>query len=69
MTETYFTRKQAAAFLVRIGCPVTYQQLNRWSVGDNSKRGPPFIRVRQRQISYSETDLRAWAKQNVKRIE
>jgi hypothetical protein len=69
MTETYFSRKQAAAFLAEIGCPVSYQQLKRWGLQNNYRRGPAFTIVRDRRVHYAETDLRAWAKQNAKRVE
>ena len=69
MSEIYLTRKQAAAFLTRIGCPVTYRQLSWWAENDNRRGGPPYTRVRTRLVHYSETDLKAWAKQNTKRIE
>ena len=69
MAEQYFTRKHAAAFLTRIGCPVTYQQLLWWASKGNAGRGPPFIRIGERMIRYSETDLTAWARTNVKRVE
>ena len=64
-----FSRKDAAAFLTSIGCPVSPSTLAHMASNNNKGRGPAFTRVRWRMVSYEESDLRAWAAKQVVRVE
>ena len=65
-----FSRKEAAAFLTRIGFKISAATLAAYAMRDNaSRKGPPFIRTGWRTIRYSEDDLRAWAADKTTRVE
>ena len=56
------SRKEAAAYLTSIGCPISAHTLAKLAMDDNSGGGPPFTKVRQRLVWYSREDLAVWAK-------
>ena len=64
-----FSRKEAAAFLASIGCPIAPSTLAHMASNNNAGRGPSFTRIRWRMVSYEEQDLRAWAAKQVVRVE
>lgn len=72
MTEDesdWLTRKEACAFLGRLGCPVSPRTMGNWASNGNARRGPPFTRARWRIVRYQRGDLREWAKRETVRVE
>jgi hypothetical protein len=67
--ETWLTRRSAAIYLTRIGCPVSKQVLDKMAIHNNSGKGPPFVRSSWKTIRYLQSDLDAWAQQRMQRIE
>lgn len=61
----WLTRKQAAAFLSRIGCPMSADKLCRLA----KNGGPAHTRSGHRTIRYQPEDLRKWAERQMKRFE
>lgn len=59
--EDWLTRKQAAAYLSEIGCPIAPQTLANMACKDNAGKGPPFTRIRWAIVRYHKTDLQEWA--------
>ena len=69
MGEQWITRKEAASFLSRLGCTMSYYTLSRLAVGDNRGSGPPFVRSRSGRVLYHVNDLRKWAADTTVRVE
>lgn len=65
----YLTRKEAATYLARIGCPISAATLQKYAANNNAGSGPPFTRYRWKLVRYKRTDLDAWAKKEGTRIE
>jgi hypothetical protein len=65
----WLTRKEAATFLTRIGCPISVWTLAQMAVRDNEGKGPPFIRTGWKTLRYEPADLRAWAAKQITRVE
>lgn len=65
----WLTRKQAAAFLADIGCPISPKTLAIKAANDNAGRGPAFTRSGWRSVRYEPADLRAWAEKQITRVE
>lgn len=65
---TPLSRKEAAAYLTSIGCPISAKTLSNLGADDNARRGPPFTRVLNRRVWYSREDLTAWAKGQTVRV-
>ncbi len=65
----WLTRKQAAAFLADIGCPISPKTLAIKAVNNNAGKGPAFTRSGWRSVRYEPADLRAWAATQIVRIE
>lgn len=64
----YLTRKEAAGYLARIGCPISAATLQKYAANNNAGKGPPFVRYRWRLVRYKRTDLDLWAKREGVRI-
>lgn len=62
-------RKEAAAYLTGKGIKITAATLAKYAANNNSGKGPPFTRYRWKLVSYSRTDLDAWAAKEGTRIE
>ena len=60
MSKEWLSRKEAAYYLEKIGCPVSARTLRNWALHNNAGRGPPFTRIRQRIVVYSRTELERW---------
>jgi hypothetical protein len=67
--ETWLTRRAAAEYLTRIGCPVTKRTLERKAANGNLGRGPPYTRTGWRIVRYLQADLDDWAEKRKVRIE
>ena len=67
--ETWLSRRSAAIYLTRIGCPTTARMLETFAVHNNKGRGPPFFRTGWKAVRYLQSDLDAWAKKRVIRVD
>ncbi len=67
--DDFLTRKQAAAYLTKIGCPISYATLANRAAHNNAGKGPPFTRTGWRTVRYRKQDLDAWAYRNTERVE
>ena len=65
----WLTRKEAAEFLTRIGCPISVWTLAQKAANNNAGKGPPFTRSGWKTLRYEPADLRAWAATQIIRIE
>lgn len=65
----YLTRKEAAGYLARIGCPISSATLQKYAANNNAGGGPAFTRYRWRLVRYKRSDLDAWAKKEGTRVE
>lgn len=66
--DDWLTRKEAAEYLGKLGCPITVAYLERMAVDNNAGNGPPFTRTRWRLVRYRRSDLDAWAKREAVRV-
>lgn len=66
--KRWFSRKEAAAFLVDIGCPIAPQTLANLATHNNEMRGPPFTRISYKIVRYDRKDLEEWAKAQTVKI-
>lgn len=66
--NTFLNIKAAAAYLNKIGCPISYSNLRRLA---RLQQGPAYTKVKMDRttIHYQRPDLDAWAAKNVTRIE
>jgi hypothetical protein len=67
--ETWLSRRAAAIYLARIGCPISYRQLETMAANQNEGRGPRFARTGWRTVRYRQSDLDDWAKKRMKWVE
>jgi len=65
----WLNRKQAVALLSELGVVCSVGSLANKAANNNAGKGPPFQRSGWKGVRYSETDLRAWAKQYITRVE
>lgn len=66
--KEWLSRKEAATYLTRRGCPITAQTLANMGSNNNARGGPPFTRLAWSRVQYHITDLDAWVKGRSKRI-
>ena len=66
--DDWLSRKEAATYLSKIGCPVTMRQLEKRAANNNAGRGPAFTRVGWRHVRYRRSDLDAWAYAQTERV-
>ena len=59
--DDWLSRKEAAFYLAKIGCPISVRALELRGMKNNSGNGPSFIRIGQRTVRYRRGDLDAWA--------
>jgi hypothetical protein len=59
--NTWMSRKAAAIYLTRIGCPIGHRTLDSLAANGNRGKGPPFTRVGHKYVRYRESDLIKWA--------
>lgn len=59
--DDWLSRKEAATYLAKIGCPISVRALELRGMKNNAGNGPPFIRIGQRTVRYRRADLDYWA--------
>ena len=59
--KEWLSRKEAALYLDRIGCPMTARNLEKKAANNNAGKGPPFSRVGWKAVRYKRIELDAWA--------
>lgn len=64
----WMSRKKAAEYLSRVGCPLSPHTLAKMAKNNNRGGGPPFTKISQRIVRYHKDDLRAWADTNARRV-
>lgn len=65
-------RKEAAAFLTRLGFPISSKTLANMASNENTGQsggGPAFYKTAWKTVFYLEADLIAWASVRVRRVE
>ena len=67
--DIWLTRKGAAIFLTRMGCPISKRTLDAMAANNNAGRGPPYTRIGWKVVRYNVADLETWAKSRMVRIE
>jgi hypothetical protein len=67
--ETWLSRKAAAMYLTRLGCPITHRTLEKMASNSNAGGGPPFTRAGWKAVRYNQVDLDKWAKKRMVRID
>jgi hypothetical protein len=67
--ETWLTRRSAAIYLTRLGCPVSNRMLEKWAAHNNKGGGPAFVRSGWKAVRYRQADLDAWAKKRMVKVE
>lgn len=67
----WLTRKDASAYLGKIGLPMAPHTLANRAANNNRGKGPPFHRLRGgwNCVWYKRSDLDAWAKRELVRVE
>ena len=65
----WLKRKQAAAYLEKLGCPISPRTLEKWASNGNKGKGPPFTRIRWNIVRYARADLDSWAAREAVRVE
>lgn len=64
----WLSRKEAAIYLTKRGCPISAGTLRNLASNNNAGKGPPFSRVRWKFVRYSRVDLDEWAKRETVRV-
>ena len=67
-TADLISRKEAARYLARIGCPLAPQTLANMASNNNKLDGPPYIRNGWKSVLYRKCELDAWAAARRKEI-
>ncbi len=67
--ETWLSRRSAATYLTRIGCPVSARTLEKLASNNNAGRGPPFVRAGWKAVRYQQSELDTWAKARMVRVD
>ena len=65
----FLSRKEASAYLAKIGCPLSVQTLANLAANQNAGKGPPFLRIRKKIVRYKKTSLDAWAYEHTTRVD
>lgn len=66
--EQLFSRKQAAAYLQRRGCSISYSSLANLGAKENAGKGPSYYKDGGRTV-YTQTDLEQWRRGRLRRVE
>jgi hypothetical protein len=64
----WFTRKEAAAYLTSIGCPIAAGTLENLACNRNAGGGPPYQITGRRSVRYNVQDLDRWAQARIIRV-
>ena len=67
--ETWLTRKSAAIYLTRVGRRISNRTLEKMANNNNAGNGPPYVRSAGKRVMYLQSDLDAWAKSQMIRVE
>lgn len=67
--DKYLTRKEAAAYLASIGCPLAPKTLANLAANNNAGNGPPFIHRGRGERHYPVSGLREWAQRAARMVE
>lgn len=67
--KEWMSRKEAAHYLTKIGCPISWMTLANMASNNNSGKGPSFSRFRWSSVRYHRDDLDKWAKKEMIRVE
>ena len=67
--KDHFNRKEAAAYLTRIGCPISPRTLENLAMNNNAGKGPPYTRMRWKTVVYNRVELEQWAERQKVRVE
>ncbi len=70
--DELLNRKQAAAYLCRLGCATSQGTLSNMAISGNSGGGPPFTIYRNKKrhrVTYRRRDLDEWAAKKMRRVE
>ncbi len=67
--DVWLTRKEAATWLTKRGCPVTEGTLRKYASNDNAGGGPPFFRTGWKAVRYTVSDLERWRREHMVRVE
>lgn len=67
-TEPLLSRKEAAAYLTKLGYTISPQTLAHMAANNNARKGPSFIKIGWSQVKYRRSALDTWAKAQMKEI-
>ncbi len=67
--KPWLTRKEASYYLEQLGCPTSKEMLSYYAQKNNERKGPPFTRSGWKTIRYQPSDLEAWARSRMVRVE
>jgi hypothetical protein len=67
--DQWLTRKEAAAYLTSIGCPIAAGTLENLACNNNAGGGPSYRRTGWRTVRYHTRDLEKWAWARVIQVE
>jgi hypothetical protein len=67
--DEFMSRKEAALYLTKKGCPVSAGGLANMACNNNAGRGPSLYRFKWRTVRYKKADLDKWAAEQGERIE
>lgn len=65
----WLSRKEASAYLISIGCPVSARTLEVKASNNNRGQGPRFRRIDWSTVRYARVDLDEWARKRIVIIE
>lgn len=70
-TDQLVSRKEAEAFLRKIGCKISNGYLSNLARNDNEAKGPPFFRTGRAgtRVVYRLGDLETWWRNRLVRVE
>lgn len=63
--KRWFSRKEAAVFLTKIGFSISPRTLQKLAVHNNALKGPPFLKTGWRTVRYDRSDLEEWANKRI----
>ena len=64
-----FSRKEAARYLTALGYRITPKTLQNLASKNNHGNGPPFTRCGWKAVSYERSDLDAWARARMVKVD
>ena len=67
--KDWMSRREAAAYLNSLGCPLSASTLEKYASNNNAGKGPPFVRYRWKMVRYKRIELDAWAAKEGTRVE